>query len=166
MDITAILDENGNQLFPTAKILKASTAPSNTYAQHPLEDGTVVSDNVIENQVRISMPIILNSNDYQQVYKAIKSASKNRTRFTIQTRVDTYSNMYIESYPSEESAGMFDTVQLNVDFIEQQFGKVVTEQLSSSDVENPADADTVNRGEQLPKEDEGTTLQSIAGLFG
>ena len=166
MDVTAILDENGNQLFATATILKASTTPSTTYAQHVLEDGTVVSDNAIENQTRISMALIFDSNDYPQVYKAIKNAKANRTKLTVQTRVDSYPNMYIEAIPSEESAGLFDTVQVIVDFIEQQFGSVVIEQLSSSDVANPSDSDTVDRGEQLPKEDSGTTLQKIAGLFG
>lgn len=166
MDVTAILDENGNQLLSTATILKASTTPSTTYAQHVLEDGTVVSDNAVENQTRISMALILDSNDYQQVYKTIKNAKANRTKLTVQTRVDSYPNMYIEAMPSEESAGLFDTVQVIVDFIEQQFGSVVIEKLSSSDVANPADTDTFNRGEQLPKEDTGTTLQKIAGLFG
>lgn len=166
MDVTAILDENGNQLFTTAVILKASTTPSTTYAQHVLEDGSVVSDNAVENQTRISMALILDSNDYQQVYKAIKNAKENRTKLTVQTRVDSYPNMYIEAMPSEESAGLFDTVQVIIDFIEQQFGSVVIEQLSSSDVANPADVDTVDRGEQLPKEDTETTLQKIAGLFG
>lgn len=166
MDVTAILDENGNQLFTTAVILKASTTPSTTYAQHVLEDGSVVSDNAVENQTRISMALILDSNDYQQVYKAIKNAKENRTKLTVQTRVDSYPNMYIEAMPSEESAGLFDTVQVIIDFIEQQFGSVVIEQLSADDVANPADVDTVDRGEQLPKEDTETTLQKIAGLFG
>lgn len=166
MDVTAILDENGNQVFATAKALKLSTSPSNTYAKHPLEDGTVVSDNVIENQVVISVSFVLDPNDYQQVYKDIVTASKNTTKFTIQTRVNNYPNMYIESYPSEESAAIYDTIPVTIGFIEQKIGGVVIEKLSQSDVANPADSDTINRGEQLPKEDTGTTLQKIAELFG
>lgn len=166
MDITAILDDSGNQLFETAVVLKASTSPSNTYAQHPIEDGTVVADNKIRNQVRISMTLILDGSDYQEVYKAIQSASDDNTKLSIQTRTATYSNMYIEAYPSEESASIFDTVSVSIDFVEQFIGKVVTEKLSAADVSNPADTDTVNRGEQLPKEDKQTTLQKVAGFFG
>lgn len=166
MDVTAILDESGNQLFDTAKILKLSVAPTNTYAQHIIEDGSVVADNKIRNQTRISATLILDGSDYQEVYKSIQNASDDNTKLSIQTRTAIYNNMYIEAYPSEESAAIFDTVSMIIDFEEQRIGTVVTEQLAVSDVANPADADTTNRGEQLPKEDTRTTAQKIAGLFG
>lgn len=165
MDVTAILNESREQLFPTANFLKASIAPSNTFAQHPIEDGTVVSDNKIINQVRISIPMILDSNDYKDVYKSIQDASNNSTMLSIQTRVTTFDRMYIESYPSEESASVFDTVSMTVNFIEQITGTVVTKKLASSDVSNNSDVDTENRGEQLPKKDKQTSLQRIAGFF-
>lgn len=170
MDVTAILSEDGAQLFSTAKILKVSTSPTNTYAQHTIEDGTVVADDKIRNQLRISMSIVLSGDDYTEVYKDIKNASDNNTKFIIQTRVDSYDNMYIEAYPSEESAAIFDTISLTIDFVEQMIGTVVTETLSASDVAQPADVDTTNRGEQLPKEvSNETTLQktvsTIKGFF-
>jgi len=166
MDVTAILNESGEQLFPTAKMLKASIAPSNTFAQHVIEDATVVSDNKIINQVRISIPMILDSNDYKDVYKAIQDASNNAVMLSIQTRVATFNKMYIESYPSEESAAMFDTVSMTINFIEQITGTVVIKKLADNDVSNDSDVDTENRGEQLPKEDTKTTAQKIAGFFG
>ena len=170
MDVTAILDESGNQLFSTATLLKVSTAPSNTYAQHVIEDGTVVADNKIVNQVRMSLTMILDSNDYQSVYKEIQSASNDTTILSIQTRVDTQHNMYIESYPSEESSSMFDTISVTLNLVEQITGIVTTTKLAAKDVANTADVDTESRGEQLPKEDKKTNLQDIAGkvsgLFG
>lgn len=165
MDVTAILNESGEQLFSTATIISASTSPSNTFSSHTIEDSTVVIDNKIINQTRISMTLILNSNDYQEVYKTIQSASINATQLSIQTRVSTFNNMYIEAYPSEESASMYDTISLAIDFVEQIIGSVVVQKLSSVDVSNPSDVDTTSRGEQLPKEDKQTTLQQIAGAF-
>lgn len=166
MDVTAIFNESGEQLFSTAKLLKASVAPSNTFAQHPVEDGTVVSDNKIINQVRISIPMVLDSNDYKDVYKAIQDTSNNAVTLSIQTRVATFNKMYIESFPSEESAAMFDTVSMTVNFIEQITGTIVTKKLAATDVLNNSDVDTEDRGEQLPKEDNQTSLQRIAGFFG
>ncbi len=166
MDVTAILNESGEQLFSTAQLLKASVSPSNTFAQHPVEDGTVVSDNKIINQVRISIPMVLDSNDYKDVYKAIQDTSNNAVKLSIQTRVATFNKMYIESFPSEESAAMFDTVSMTVNFIEQITGTIVTKKLVSSDVLNQSDVDTEDRGEQLPKEDNRTSLQKIAEFFG
>ncbi len=166
MDVTAIFDENGNQLFSTAKILRLAASPSNTYATHVVEDGTTVVDNKIQNQARVAVSLVLDGADYQEVYKNIQTASNENTKFTIQTRVNSFNRMYIESYPHEESADIFDTIAINIDFVEQITSTVQTSTLSQSDVANPSDADTVNRGEQLPKEESGTTLQKIAGLFG
>lgn len=166
MDVTAILDSEGNQLFDTAKILRASTSPSNTFANHPVEDGSTVTDNKIINQVRISMSLVLDQNDYQEVYKNIQDASNNTTMLSIQTRVATYNKMYIESYPSEESAAIYDTISISIDFIEQITGTVVIEKLAANDVSNQSNVDTVSRGEQLPKADNQTTAQQIAGFFG
>jgi len=166
MDVTAILNESGEQLFSTAKLLKASIGPSNTFAQHTVEDGTVVADNKIINQVRISIPMVLDPNDYKDVYKAIQDASNNTTMLSIQTRVSTFNKMYIESYPSEESASMYDTVSMTINFVEQITGTVVTKKLATPDVSDNSDVDTENRGEQLPKTDTQTSLQKIVGFFG
>lgn len=164
--ITAIFDDQGGELFPTAGVLKVDIAPSNTFAKHIIEDGTVVTDNAIINQVRISLTIILDSNDYQEVYKSIQDASRNKMQLRIQTKVSTFDKMYIESYPSKEDANMFDTVSLTINLIEQITGRIKTKKLDKSDVANQADTDTEERGEQLPKESESkTALQKIAEYF-
>lgn len=165
MDVTAILDESGNQLFPTAKILRMSTAPSNTFATHTVEDGTTVTDNKILNQTRLSATLVLDANDYATVYQEIKSTSNETKKLTIQTRVDTFYNMYIEAYPNEESAAIFDTIHIAIDFIEQMTVTVLTKKLASSDVSNQSNVDTESRGEQLPKKGDQTALQQIAGFF-
>ena len=170
MDVTAIFDSEGNQLFSTATLIKASISPSNTFAQHAIEDGSVVADNKIVNQIRMSVTVILNSDDYQSAYKDIKSASVGTVMLNVQTRVDTFPNMYIESYPSEESAAMFDTTSVVLNLVEQITGTVITRKLAPADVKASADVDTENRGEQLPKPDNKTNLQNIAekvsGFFG
>ncbi|AUG84960.1 hypothetical protein MAELSTROM_41 [Pseudoalteromonas phage Maelstrom] len=163
--VTALFDEDGNQLFETLGILELSTSPSNTYAEHVLEDGEVVADNKIENQVRISVNAIFSPDDFKDAYAKLKEADKNDTNFTIQTRVDTFQNMYIESYPHNESAAIANTIAININFVEQQFGDVKTTTLPPSKVKNQADADTVNSGEKLPKEP-STALLDLLGSAG
>ena len=160
MNNTAVFGSDGLEVFPSSAILNSSVSPSNSFAKHVVEDGTTVIDNKIENQIRISMGLILNGGDYKQVYNQIVSASVNSTKLSIQTRVKTFDNMYIESYPHKESAAIFDTVTLNIEFIEQLTSVVITQDLTPSEVNNQADADQVDRGEQLPK-DNGTIATSI-----
>ena len=151
--VTALFDENGDQLFPTMGILSLSASPSNQFAQHTLENGLVVSDNKIKLQDRVVVKAILSPDDYKDVYQAIKEADNNDTVFTIQTRVDTYDNMYIESRPYEESSSIANTIAVIITFIEQQFVGVKTGRLPASKVKNSADADTANSGTKLPKDD-------------
>ena len=65
--VVAILDEDGNQIFETIGILGLSAKPSNKYAEHPLEDGTIISDHKIVQQHRINVKVVLNPDDYVDV---------------------------------------------------------------------------------------------------
>jgi hypothetical protein len=159
--VTALFDQDGNQLFGTIGILEMFTSPSNTFSQHTLEDGTVVTDNKIENQTRISVSAVFNPEDFKEAYAKLKEASKSSLRFTIQNRVDTYDSMYIESYPYDESAKVSNTITININFVEQQFVKVKTDSLPPSKVKNQADANSVNSGSKLPVESPTTTLLDI-----
>lgn len=150
--VTALFDEEGNQLFETVGILEMSTSPSNTFAEHTLEDGRVVIDNKIINRVPISVTAILSPDDFKQVYAKIKAADKNNTSFTIQNRVDTFSGMYIESYPYSESSRIANTIAININFIEQQFVKAKVDSLPPQKVKSKPDADPVDSGEKLPEE--------------
>ena len=150
--VTALFDEDGAQLFETMGILSVSPNPSNTFASHTLEDKTVVIDNKIKNQNRVTVKAILSPDDYIEVYQAIKAADENSTKFTIQTRVDTYDNMYIESRPHEESSRISNTVAMVINFIEQQFVGVAVGTLPASKVKTSANADTTNSGTKQANE--------------
>ena len=165
--VTALFDEDGNQLFETVGILEMSTSPSNTFAEHTLEDGRVVIDNKITNRVLISVTAILSPDDFKQAYAKIKEADQNNTKFTIQNRVDTFSNMYIESYPYGESSAIANTIAININFIEQQFVKAKVDNLPPSKVKNQSDSDTVNVGQKLPKEKSTALLDLLksAGIL-
>lgn len=163
--VTALFDENGDQLFSTVGILSVGVSPANQFAQHTLENGTVISDNKIRMQNKITVKAILSPEDYKSVYQEIKEADTNNVKFTIQTRVDSYDNMYIESRPYEESSKISNTIALMINFIEQQYVNVETTVLTSSQVKTAADADTTTSGTKLPKSDT-STLKKISNAIG
>lgn len=162
--VTALFDEEGNQLFETLGILEMSTSPSNTFAEHTLEDGRVVIDNKIINRVPITVAAILSPEDFKQVYARLKEADINNTKFTIQNRVDTFNDMYIESYPYSESSRIANTIAININFIEQQFVEVSTSALPPSKVNNQADSDPVDSGAKIPAESSTTLLDTLTSL--
>lgn len=166
--VTALFDEDGNQLFSTAGILSMSVSSSNQFAQHTLENGVVISDNKIKLQNKITVKAIPSPEDYKTVYQDIKAADNDNTKFTIQSRVDTYDNMYIESRSHEESSKISNTIALIINFIEQQYVGVTTTVLTSSQVKTAADADTTVSGTKVP-DTSTSSLKKISnyleGLF-
>ena len=146
--VTALFDEDGNQLLETVGILEMSTSPSNTYAEHTLEDGKVIIDNKIINRVVISVTAILSPDDYKQAYAKIKEADKNNT------------------YPYNENASIVNTIAITINFTEQQIVAAKVVNLPPEKVKSQPDADTVDSGQKLPKEQPSTTLLDLLNSAG
>ena len=81
---------------------------------------------------------------------------------TIQTKTDTYANLYLQDIPHEEDPALFDTITMILQFIETQIATVQVLALPPAAVANPADTSTSERGEQT------TTVAGSRGsaLFG
>lgn len=166
-DVIAILDEDGNQLFSTAVNIGVSVAPSKTFARHSLENKQVVIDDQYDNPTSLSMRMILNPSDYKDVYKEVKAAYNAITNFTIQTKVDSYTNMYLESLPHEEDPSMFNTIAMTLEFTEQLIAAPDSSILTNNDVSNAGDSDTVDSGQKSNTDDDGTVLQRLTNrIFG
>jgi hypothetical protein len=162
--VTAILDEDGEQLFETAKFLSVQVGESKTFSTHTLENGQVVADNAIDNQDRINLQLVLDPDDYIETYAEIQTLFDSYSPISIQTRVDTYENLYIEAMPHDEGPAMANTISININLVEQQIVSSTTQVLTISDVDSTADVSTVKSGQKSSTESE-TVLQSLFGGF-
>lgn len=157
--VTAILDSGGNQIFETVGILGVTAASSVAYPQHTLENGVNITDHRIRLQDRVTLSCVLDPDDYIEVYRRVKKAFNESAAFIIQTKVETYTNLYIENLPHDEDAK--NTVTLNLEFLEQRFQFPSADSLPESEVANAADSDTRNAGNkqgQDASQQEATTV--------
>lgn len=164
--VVLILDSDGNEVLSTIVNIGASVIESKTFSKHSLENSQVVVDDQYDNPTLVTLRVILNPSDYLDVYKEIKSLYQSITNFTVQTKVDSYSNLYLEAIPHEEDPAMFNTIQMNLEFTEQLVVSTNVEGLETSDVSNPGDSDTVNSGSKVAEQDDGTVLQRAASFIG
>lgn len=165
--VIAILDANGNQLFTSAVNIGVSVVESKTFASHTLENKQVVVDDEFDNPASLTMQMILDPSNYIDVYKEIKAAYKAITNFTIQTRVDSYTNMYIETLPHEETPELFNTIAINLEFTEQLIVATDSEMLTTNNVSSASDSSTVDTGQKSNTDNDGTVLQRLVGrVFG
>lgn len=148
VDSVAVFTQDYQQLFKSARALKAVVKEQAKVMEHPVENGSIITDHRIILPVEIELTLILASSDYQNIYKNIRQYYINGTLLVVQTRSDIYQNQLIASMPHEEDPTQYDVIPLmlnlkQVQFVTAQYG-VVPKQ--------PKNANTVKRGTQ-----QGTT---------
>lgn len=160
--VTALLDADGNQLLETVNLMSLSCQSSKQFAQHTLENAENISDHVFDLQDRVNLTVILNPDDYQPVYQEIKNLFNDLTEFIIQTKVETYTGMYLEALPHEESARMIDTISIQLPFVQQMTAAAEVVGLPPESVANQSDANSVDVGNKRPQSS-GTLLSQLFG---
>lgn len=154
VDVVGIYDNDTfEQLFQTARPIKANIKRDAKIMEHPIETGSLVQDFMIIMPVEIELSLLLASDgEYQAVYQAIKSYWLTGTQISIQTKADVFPNMLIQAMPHEESADMFDAIPLAIKLRQIQQVLVQYQALTAKQVQKPADQSTVNTGTQQPQE--------------
>ncbi len=166
-DLVAILDATSSeQMFRDARPMKVSSNPAVQYMQNPIETGGVITDHSIILPDIVSVVCIVTNFNYRSLVAQVRAASRSATQFTVQTKSLTYFNMVIEELPIEEDPGAFDSINLTLKFREIQFDTARIQTLPPSAVANPADASTVNRGEQSTTESQGSLAAQAARSIG
>ncbi len=168
IDVVGIFDINFNQLFADGSPIKATIKDEATFFKHPLESSAVRTDHIIFNPVQIQLAVMLTGEEYRNVYQQIKTAYRGQTQLIVQTKTDTYENMYIQSIPHDEDPDLFDAVIMALTLQETQIS------VSRFDFipESLANRDTVNRGQQdsedatESQEDRGTLALRLAEGLG
>jgi len=152
VDEVAIFDPNTfQQIFETARPLKANVDRQLKLMDHPLENGAVVSDFAIVMPVSIEMAMIVGGDEYQSVYQQIKAFWLARQPVTVQTKADVFQNMLIQGIPHEETPDMMDVLPIAFKLREIQVITVQYQALPPQAVQASADQSTVNRGAQQPQ---------------
>lgn len=156
-ELIAILNEDGEQILTTMVNIGCSVSVSKEFAQHSLENRQVIIDDQYDNPTIVNLQFILSPSDYVAVYNEIKQYFNNITSFIIQTKVDTYKNMFLRTIPHEETPDMFNTISINLEFTQQLITESDTSKIVSAS--NQSDVSTVNAGNKSKTEDDGTVLQ-------
>ena len=148
-DVVAVIDAtSGRQVFRGARPLKATVAESAKLMAHPLEDGSNIVDHRIILPIGLSLNCVLESENYRDTYQEIRRLFRESVRLTVQTKTDTYTNLYLQDIPHEEDPALFDTITIILQFIETQIATIQIQALPATAVLSANDASTVDRGQQ------------------
>lgn len=164
-DTVAVYAQDFEQVFRGARAIKAVVKENSKLMEHPVENGTVITDHRIIEPVEIELSMILTPASYQDTYAQVRQYYLDAAMLVVQTRSGVYANMMIQSMPHEEDTNLFNTITLAITLKEVQF---VMAQYASAP-RNPKNTSTSPRGAQqakpTPEAPRTTTAQDAAKWF-
>jgi len=161
-DVVCVLDSSFAQVFADARAVKLSVNRSSKAMEHPLETGVTITDHRIILPTTAELSVVISSEQYRAVYQQVAELFRRGELLTVQTRVDSFSNMLIEKMPHDESPDMLDGVAVAISLKEAKFVTPQYSTLPPKKVVRPKDSDTVKRGQQQPTDStkQGSILSS------
>lgn len=152
VDVVGVFDSGFQQLFDGARPLRALIREGSKLPEHTVETGATIGDHRVFLPVLIELHMILTPENYQDIFQQIKTAWKDTAALSVQTKADTYSNMFIEEMPHDEQAEMFDTVAVAVKLKQVRFVNAQYAQLPPSKVKKKSNASTTKTGQKQATE--------------
>lgn len=173
VDTVAIFDSvTLQQVLQEGRPMAAEVRETSMVMSHPVETGTILSDNHIINPIEIQMLMFVSSDNYNLIYGQLKQAFVAANSFTVQTRTGVYPNMIISDMPHREDSEMYDAIFIAIRFKEVLY--VVPTSVSPAtqpanfSPADPINSNTVQTGEKFPKavsNGNATAVQSILTGF-
>lgn len=161
--LTGIFDNDTyEQLFTDAICLKTSLKDTSQLMTHPLEDGSKTADHQVFDLIKISMILQLSKINYNIVFENIDTAYRSSTLLTIQTKVNVYKNMLIESKPHVESSQS--GVIINLDLTQFDVSSTDTVYNPKFDKDKSTSKKGVQNGVSVSSQQQSTILQKIVGV--
>lgn len=169
-DVVAVLRQDTlEQVFTDARPIRATVKVEAKAMEHPVEDGSTITDHRIILPTEIELATLIAVEDYRSVYDTIAALFRDATLLVVQTRAATYQPMLITALPHEETSDQATALPVairlkQVILVQTQYGELPPRKVS-----NPADASTAKGGQkdgQTPsatKQSEGSVAYRLFG---
>lgn len=135
------------QVAAKARAMKLTVKPESKPMEHPVEDGSVITDHRVLLPVDIDLSMVLAGEDYRDTYQELKTLFTDGELLIVQSKVDNFPDMIIAAIPHEESPDMTDAVPVAVKLRQVKTVKASYGSLPPRAVARRADASAEKRGE-------------------
>lgn len=134
------------QVFTAARAMKVNLMPSSKLMDHPIEDGSLVTDFRIVNPKELELSVICTGKNWKTVYNQINTGYLNGELYTITTKSGVYPHMMMQAIPHDEVPDMFDVLAVSIKFREVMLAVTNYTALPAKQVKKPDDVSTTPRG--------------------
>lgn len=147
-DVIAVLGDGFAQVFSAARPVKLTVREVAKVMEHPVEDGSTVTDFRVIQPVEIDLSLAVVGDGYRDIYAEIKQLFLASTLLTVQTRTASYSDMLISDMPHEEGVSPANGIIIALKLREVKLVKAEYGTFPPSAVANKSQSSTVDRGQQ------------------
>lgn len=162
-DVTALLKQSDfSQVVQKARAMKLSLREDSKVMEHPVEDGTTITDHRVILPVEGDLSVIIAGSDYRSTYQSLRALFLSGELLILQTQVASHQNMLIVSMPREESPDMQGAIPIALRVKEVKTVKASYGTLPPRAVANKADASTVKKGDTSTTTQDSTKPGSAA----
>lgn len=165
-EVYGIYDDNFKVMFPDAINMKATVQEEAKLMEHPIEDGSSVTDHRIILPVEIELIVFLAADTYKDSYNNIRQAFRGEQLFVVHLATGIYSRMAMQAMPHEESPEQAGSIAMALQLKEAQIITTQYQALPPRKVRDKKDTSTVNRGEQQSQEQKTFVASSVDALAG
>lgn len=165
-DVVGIFDSSLNQVAKNARAIKASVKEESKLMEHPVEDGSTITDHKVIQPVSIDLSIITQGGAARTVYNELFKLYKKTDLLSVSTKTGVYDNMVIEAMPHDETPDMMDEVAIAVRLKEVKLAKTqTTAALPASKVSSAKDQTAVDKGQQGASSSSNKPGSSVLASF-
>jgi hypothetical protein len=165
-NIVAILDANTFEpLFSGGHVMRATVRDVSKLTSWPVEDGTQRTDHRIVEAVEIDLPVLL-TDATRSLFEQLRAAYLEGRDLIVQTKVSSYTDMMITEMPHDETPEQGESIPVMIKLKEVRTVEATFGALPASRVANPAQADTVQKGNQQTSEADAPTTRRASVAYG
>lgn len=160
-EVVAILEAGSfNVLFDGSSPLRMTVRETSKITSWPVEDGTQRSDHRVLDPVEIDLSMLITDSN-RNLFERLRQTFLEGRELIVQTQVRSYGSMMIMDMPHDELVEQGDSVPVALKLKEVKVIKPEFGTLPPSQVANPRQSSTVQRGgQQTAPADEPTRRKS------
>lgn len=142
----AIYVQDGNtEALTGALIFDGSATVDKKTMEHPKEDGTVITDHVIDDPSKCNVKLLIYDDDAETLNE-LMDYYRNSTVLTVKIKNEIFSNLIINSKPLSADSDHYNATVYNISFKEVQEAITQYVEMPLSQVKNPTNASRVKTG--------------------
>ena len=164
VDVVCILGPGFSPFWSPARPVEATVFEFADLMEHPVENGTVIADHLVQQPTEILIPLIcVGEVQFRATYAAIRSTFKGAQKLTVMTRTGAYPDMVITDMPHEERPDAMNAIRI---LLRLREAVVVTPQSGEGEPADAADQSTKARGDQQTRAPNASQAAGAGGTYG